>query len=503
MMTRGMPRFHRCPGVQLVGKVPSHSGFKNNFELDKDLAQFVPTGEYIIPVLDHKAFVTSVQQYFGPSARWSDDEIEIMFNVTRDALRDLASSRVCQPDEVWDSLDKHSSVGLPWSYYGWTKLNLLASGDTPKILVVKLQKLFREFPDAQVCLFYLFLKQELIKRKKAAEGRHRTICGSPVDLTLLTGMLSKDFNECIERNRLRCPIRVGINPFSMEWTHLAEDLRRFRNFWFVDIRGHEFSVTPEEMEMCCHLRISKMREKRLASLFRRVYRETEFPVAMSPSGDIYQLVGKVKSGCFNTCHDNSLISLSRILLCFQKLCPDLNWREHVCLCVFGDDIGLSCSDDAAKRFNPESIRLFFRQHGIEVTGPSDFVPFEEFDFLSFTFREHPFYSGVWAPKPIRVDKLLMSCCVFPSDMQVSERLIRLCQISRVAAFNDGLWCDIDRIISHFVSMHDPIMAGNAQWEQAKSLRLDQVALQGMLDGLPVQESAHDLEWSKINLWLQN
>jgi hypothetical protein len=456
---------------------------------DQSLSGFLLDDEYQVPDLSEKVFLQSVRQNLMNTSSWDDEELRRGWELVDQWLRPVRGGLlITHPDEVWDDLDWNTSPGYPWNHQHMTKSDLLLSGKTPVVLAQDLiSRLDRV--EGSACIFSFFLKDELIKRSKAAEGRYRIICGAPVDHTIVLGSLCKNIDAELERCRHLTPIKIGIDPFSTEWDRLARDLRRFPNFWVADFKGFEYTKDPQEDSYICLWRCGKLAEsRRLYPLMRKLYRQMSFAVAIDQLGNFYQLFGGTRSGTFTTCSDNSLLDLRYISSAFCSLCPDLVMQDHVALGIFGDDLAMSVSDEAKFRFHPSAIKEYFSNHGITLTGSNDWVPWSSVDFLSMGFVRHP-WLDLWVPVPRRANKLILSMTCFSKEMSLSDRLMKMLQIRRLCCFDDHLWSLCEHILDSFLEKNGGLMSGDQQWEHHLSLRMDRRTACASISGLPIIEAA--------------
>lgn len=454
---------------------------------DSTLSKFITSNEYVLPTLNKDVFDHSVSQCFGPTSNWTDAEMRHGWNLL---VKELAGVRgglhPAHPDDVFADLDYTTSPGHPWNRLKMNKELVIKAGFTPSVLFrTMLEKLFTW--SGNVCVFTFFFKDELLKAKKAALKRNRIICGGPLDHTIALGVYSKPLDDEIERSRHFTPFQIGINPFSTEWDALAKRHLRFKNHWFADFSGFEYLKHPGEDHYLAWFRASKLRDSRKAfDVLRRLYFNATYAVAVDPFGRYYQLYGGQRSGVFVTCSDNSLTQFRYWLSAFSALCPGRSFRNHVELSIFGDDCLLSVSDEVALLFNPTTIRDYFARHGAVVTGPSDFVPWQEVDFLSFRFVRHP-WMDLWVPSPVRVSKLIMSMTVYKRGMSLSDRLLKCTQIRRMCCFNADAFELADRISWEFIKQHEHKMKTNVEWINARLQMLDLSTCQSAIDGLPIFE----------------
>ncbi len=448
-----------------IGRLRRLAKPKSKFVCDTDLAMLVEPGEYVLPEPSQNQMRRSMLQWYQAPTRWDDADFKLGWLQVREWYAGINQQLPMRSAyDVLIDTDKSSSAGFPWNYMKLSKEEI-AEDFGPQGLVESLCQLYST--KSGVCsIFSGFLKDELIKKKKLDEGRSRVILGAPLQHTLLVGTLSKSLNEELEKHRLGCPIRVGVNPWGEEWHELGLQVLRHPNHWYLDIKGFEFTRAPEEDEFIVDFRSAHLEHgPEQKDLLRRAYFDMTYAVAVDQNGDLYQLFGGTKSGFFNTCHDNSLICLRYLCSAWRRLCPHLRMVDHVILLIFGDDAVISVSDEAAKWFNPSTIRQYLANRGVEITGPRSWVPFEELDFLSCRWVKHPL-SGRWVFCPVRKDKLLMSATVYSDTMSKVDRLIRLFQLQVLFVHDVDGWKKLDKLIQVFIDREKSTQGGNPLWEKA-------------------------------------
>lgn len=109
----------------------------------------------------------------------------------------------------------------------------------PTCQISKTVNAYLDMLDSGVCPLFFFkasLKDEIITKKKYAEGRLRMFCGSALPMVILYRMAFGNIYAWMQHNRLVHPWKVGINCTSPEWDYSGNRLNRFLRKHMSDIR---------------------------------------------------------------------------------------------------------------------------------------------------------------------------------------------------------------------------------------------------------------------------
>jgi len=260
--------FHEGPaGPFIPGRLPVHSRL---VELD-----FLPTytadTAWMLPQLSESVASRVFSTWYSSDAslarvhvedesdldagwRYVEQVEENLMSYAKRSVKfqDLVT-RLATMDELLEVLDETAdkSPGRPWTMRYQTK------GDVPLALVQdSLSKALDYWRRTGIVPFLcqIFMKDELIKKSKAAEGRYRGIVNVPFEILLLMAELDHDWHQVSMSCFGTGPYIVGINPFSPDWHNLyMRHITKPAHFEF-DVSGAEFRFTREDFARIITLR---------------------------------------------------------------------------------------------------------------------------------------------------------------------------------------------------------------------------------------------------------
>lgn len=160
---------------------------------------------------------------YGPRKRSLDEVVfgvpgeKFMDSIPRDTSAGLWWS--LNPRSGYKGKERFFGKGLDLDFSGpdWEQLKLELVSDENKLLSGTRPDYY--YGDA--------LKDELVSLEKAAIGKTRLFCPSPISLYILFNMYFKDFFRLMMDYRISNESAVGINVYSEEWDVLARKLCKF------------------------------------------------------------------------------------------------------------------------------------------------------------------------------------------------------------------------------------------------------------------------------------
>nr|AIT39628.1 polyprotein [Tomato ringspot virus] len=239
-------------------------------------------------------------------------------------------------------------------------------------------------------------KDERLKPSKVLEKpKTRTFVVLPMHYNLLlrkyVGILCSSMQ--VNRHRLACA--VGTNPYSRDWTDIYQRLAE-KNSVALNCDYSRFDGL-----------LNYQAYVHIVNFINRLYNDEHSTVrgnllmAMygrwSVCGQrVYEVRAGMPSGCALTVIINSLFNELLIRYVYRVTVPRSlvnNFKQEVCLIVYGDDNLISIKPDTMKYFNGEQIKSTLAKYRITITDGSDknspvlkAKPLKQLDFLKRGFR---------------------------------------------------------------------------------------------------------------------
>lgn len=263
-----------------------------------------------------------------------------------------------------------------------------------------------------VTLFVDTLKDEKKEKAKVRKlGGTRVFCASPFDFSVAMRQIFLHFVAMYQTHRNKLSHAVGISMFSYNVTQLVNDLLSVsNNIITLDYSnfGPGFNatvagVTKQTIGKWINTYVKGVTPQEVECLI-----EENINSHHLMAGTIYQQRGGSPSGSPLTVVINSEENVGYIMLAWLnivKMDTGYNrWEEyknHVCLRVYGDDLIMSVSDKYIEQFNGITITNFFKEYGIVATDASKQKEVQkcttilEASFMKHNFRPHVYRSGEW------------------------------------------------------------------------------------------------------------
>lgn len=284
-------------------------------------------------------------------------------------------------------------------------------------------------------LFADFLKDERRTKIKVESCSTRLISASPMDFLILCKMYFGDLVRWLMSNRIRNGMAMGVNPYSDEWETLAKHMESVGDkMIFGDFSGFDGSLSITIMykfldlaETYYHNADPKDRIIRRV-LFEDIINSKHVTKGVDDRHSlVYEWFGSNPSGNAITTPLNSfsniLIIKYGVVLCkIHALgydtfnAPDdvvfgviSGFTDHIRVIVFGDDNGISVSDDWADDVDQEKLTVAMSEFGFTYTDEAKggvkhmHRPLSSCSFLKRGFlRTSPFVKRRLAPLDLGV-----------------------------------------------------------------------------------------------------
>nr|UXX34130.1 polyprotein [Broad bean wilt virus 2] len=312
--------------------------------------------------------------------------------------------------EFFDALVLGTSEGFPYRLDrgpGDKGKSRYVSGESGSLKITDEQMLsdiawFEETSKVQVPDLYCIecVKDERLPiRKVLHEPKSRLFTVLPMSFNIVVRKKFLNFVRFFMKRRDVLPAQVGINPYSREWTRVANKLRSKGN----NILCCDYSRFDGFLPKCIMKEIGGM-IARVMKVDQATKRQIENIMLACTSRYamcnrvLYRVENGIPSGFPLTVIVNSI--LNEILVkyaywhCFaDNLQVQSNFDAHVSMVVYGDDNLISVSDAISSRFNGSYLVSFMEGLGVKVTDGVDktkvgieFRSLDNCDFLKRSFK---------------------------------------------------------------------------------------------------------------------
>nr|QAY29241.1 putative RNA-dependent RNA-polymerase [Black Hill virus] len=258
------------------------------------------------------------------------------------------------------------------------------------------------------------LKDERKRPEKVRKlGGTRVFCNPPLDFVIQCRQNYLHLCAAAMKNRFTQGHAVGINVAGSEWTMLANRLLKVsNNICTLDYSnfGPGFNAGVAERVLQLFNRWLKANVEGVdgTELEAMAY-ELVYSTHICANTVYHQKAGS-PSGAPITTIINSYVNLFYIscawLMMFDREVGENctiweEFREKVCVFVYGDDLIMAISDEIKDKFNAQTISAFFARFNIVATDSTkseNIIPYDTLDnssFLKHSFQHHVVFAGVW------------------------------------------------------------------------------------------------------------
>jgi len=241
------------------------------------------------------------------------------------------------------------------------------------------------------------LKDERRTLKKVIEAKTRVFTIPPVDFTIVARRLFMAFNTAFYANRLRFFSAVGIDPNSLEWTQMYNQLITNSRVGFAgDFAGWDGNLSPQFMQGCCTIINRWYNDSFENQRAREIIFDELIHTVQCSSNVIYSTHIGNPSGNPFTAILNTMVDAMYLRYVYLTLAPALynslaEFNKNVVDKEYGDDNIVSVTGPVLEFFNPTSIREELLKLNMDYTsanknGPAKIQPIKDLTFLKRGFR---------------------------------------------------------------------------------------------------------------------
>lgn len=263
------------------------------------------------------------------------------------------------------------------------------------------------------------LKDELRDQDKVDAGKTRMISIAPIELIIVSRMLFGHLMAHCTRHRIGNGFATGVNPYDpAEWNSIREHLAEVRpsrddvKVGAGDFSGFDASEHPyllnEIFEALGEFYKVEHQNHAISSFARSITNSTHMF-----QNHFYSWFGSMPSGHPLTTFVNNIFNISAFRFCFDSVCPDVRFEDHIRIVVQGDDNLWSVSSRYQSVFTELVVADEMVALGLNYTSDTkgDFsgewrditeVQFLKRKFVPFHSQDFP---GIWIA-PLALDTLV-------------------------------------------------------------------------------------------------
>lgn len=355
------------------------------------LCDFYSNGELISPleIARKKASTKNVTLEREVLDACQDHYEQVLFGrVVKKDLRVLTFKEAIagiEGDDAYKGIKRNTSPGYGWPKSGKGKTAYLGEDeykfDHPEVLR-KYDEMLERVKSGQRsgAIWTDTLKDERRPIEKVDAGKTRLFAASEMTYVILFRRYFMGFAAHMFRNRIDIESCVGINPYSQEWTKLAQMMMEVGEHVIAgDFSNYDGTLAVEMLWRCLDVvenfyRKAENWTEEDARVRRMLWLDIVHSVHVSGT-DLYMWTHSQPSGCPITAILNSLYhSLAAryvYILCARKYAPELvalsNFTRYVRHGNYGDDDLYNISPEIIDWFNQETMTEMFDLLGMTYT----------------------------------------------------------------------------------------------------------------------------------------
>nr|AVM87158.1 ORF1ab [Wenling pterygotrigla hemisticta astrovirus] len=294
--------------------------------LDLDLPE---VKEYVPAVWSSGAYAKSFEKYtWSVSSKFSSEAHEYAIEYLDEAFAHCRNYRAIPLDETNKPTD--TSPGYPWCLKYPTERELHEA--RPHLLrETYLLMMANEYR----CMWYCFLKNEMLKLSKVTEQDIRGVCIPDVCFSRVQLMLDQHLNQLIKSKPVRSPSAIGFSPFYGTGDLLKRLFEVYPHIYEQDFKRFDGTIPERLFLLIREWRYGIMfpdDQMKYKDLMRNIDWNLMHRATVLPTQLVVEVTQGNPSGQVSTSTDNTLINVYMAAY-VQWLLGDLNWR----VLAFGDD----------------------------------------------------------------------------------------------------------------------------------------------------------------------
>jgi hypothetical protein len=410
-----------------------------------------------------------------------DDEVKRLYDVAEEWLwlefgPYISGSRVYSSEEVESHLKDDKSPGAPWNLVG-----ILSKGD---YFDEKLE-FYVKYWDALSTPNYIRSlcsssgKEEIRPSEKIKAGKIRSVISMEVSHVKAHSQLCLDQNELLMSTIGKHSSRLGLVMQYGGWNELNDYMSCFDPIpSTMELDGDKFDA---RYRWYCFQKIRNFRYRCLHPMFQtsanwsrmcNLYHELCFAPFLDVDGHVYSRECGNPSGQACTTPDNIFKNFMDIVVLWHLIMPQSyhnyrDFKEHLRMCIVGDDINVSVKPVIQHIFNVKSIFAYMHRIDMVYTTPCENFRYNyECEFLGHGFQE---IHGMYLPV-INCQKMKTSMLRFNTTGDISMTIIRACGLRNetFACIHCRIWFNelIYALREKFGLSDDPAIV--AAWKSYKT-----------------------------------
>ncbi len=456
------------PYLTFVGKVNRHKKYNRAVLYDHIFQRFVLDAgidlsayTYVVGSIENSYNILS---QFKPAAVYEPVPRGSALLMLRAAYSCVNKSKFVADPLSW--MDASTSPGFPYNLVYPTKLQCKSD---PRILrFLALCDSTNEYPTP---LWSTFVKAEPKKTSKVLELSARNVQAAPFHLQYVGSKLFAQQNEHIYDAGRRGIISstVGWSKFHRGMEHLYARLTRFGRFSSgadADFTHFDKTMTEEDIAILANWRFSNLVAELQTFenwvMIKTYYAHVLYSHIVMEDGDIWEKMCGNSSGQSNTLPDNSIVNEFRWYYMWCVITPVQyhtlsHFREHIELCVCGDDTIYSISLFGQIIFPLDKIlKLSFQMGWNFKISRERYAPIHTLVYCSSRFM---WFSGHVVPVPDNPVKLCVSlmCGSKRKPEFIREQLSRALGIRMEIAFLPHIRSLFEQYIAYVFTNYTPTL----------------------------------------------
>jgi len=308
------------------------------------------------------------------------------------------------------SMDLNKSAGIPWvDYNNKSKKSDYLRNDEGKISfkedeygiklknrVISKLKLANKGKNL-VSISSSKLKDSVIKISAVKKGKTRIFHCIPVCKIITDATLFSNFKEAYVCAGLKLNHAIGTNPHSYSWREIRDKLKTHNNFFDIDYAEYDKRISREIQSSAYDIIRNVINENNpdIWDEARKTQKIESLETLVLDYNTCYRTKRGLKSGEYLTSVIGCIVNDIQFAYVFAKMNNDefdiTEYRKHVTIVTYGDDVIASVSDEMKDKINYFSVKKVLEEIGHKITPgnkdgiETDFVKFEDLVFLKRNF----------------------------------------------------------------------------------------------------------------------